>query len=193
MFALTEEILNGEFYAMYVCNTGKFQNSGTVVWNGSRITISRDAVRDFGLLLLVKLFFHGSFSRFLNCTSGTKLRNTSQSLHSVNIPSLCFPLSTFITAQKMKFSIKDFFSKCDQIRSFFLIEHSRRLQSRTFAVVSLELLVLNKLTFSDLWKEQKRRTQTTLIRRRPYQWLKTWTSLQAKYQTWTKRGNEKTI
>ena len=28
--------------------------------------------------------------------------------------SLCF----FITAQKMKFSIKDFFSKCDQIRSF---------------------------------------------------------------------------
>ena len=25
------------------------------------------------------------------------------------------------TAQKMKFSIKDFFSKCDQIRSFLLI------------------------------------------------------------------------
>ena len=27
----------------------------------------------------------------------------------------------FITAQKMKFSIKDFFSKCDQIRSFLRI------------------------------------------------------------------------
>ena len=25
-----------------------------------------------------------------------------------------------ITAQKMKFSIKDFFSKCDQIHSFFM-------------------------------------------------------------------------
>ena len=27
-------------------------------------------------------------------------------------------LREYITAQKMKFSIKDFFSKCDQIRSF---------------------------------------------------------------------------
>ena len=25
---------------------------------------------------------------------------------------------TYVTAQKMKFSIKDFFSKCEQIRSF---------------------------------------------------------------------------
>ena len=28
---------------------------------------------------------------------------------------------TFITAQKMKFSIKDFFCKCDQIHSFLRI------------------------------------------------------------------------
>ena len=31
MFALTEEILNGELHAMCVRNTGKYQNSGTVV------------------------------------------------------------------------------------------------------------------------------------------------------------------
>ena len=31
---------------------------------------------------------------------------------------LYFVWSTYDTAQKMKFSIKDFFSKCDQIRSF---------------------------------------------------------------------------
>ena len=29
-----------------------------------------------------------------------------------------------ITAQKMKFPIKDFFSKCDQIRSFLNIQHT---------------------------------------------------------------------
>ena len=28
---------------------------------------------------------------------------------------------SYITAQKMKFSVKDFFSKCDQIRSFLRI------------------------------------------------------------------------
>ena len=30
-------------------------------------------------------------------------------------------LDSFSTAQKMKFSIKDFFGKCDQIHSFLLI------------------------------------------------------------------------
>ena len=30
-------------------------------------------------------------------------------------------LHSIVTAQKMKFSIKDFFSKCDQIRSFLRI------------------------------------------------------------------------
>ena len=37
--------------------------------------------------------------------------------------SRCFPepYERSLTAQKMKFSIKDFFSKCDQIRSFLHI------------------------------------------------------------------------
>ena len=30
-------------------------------------------------------------------------------------------VSSMFTAQKMKFSIKDFFSKCDQIRSFWAV------------------------------------------------------------------------
>ena len=34
---------------------------------------------------------------------------------------LHFIMTKTDTAQKMKFSIKDFFSKCDQIRSFVLI------------------------------------------------------------------------
>ena len=45
-------------------------------------------------------------------------------LYKIKNPSIFYtidlPLTT-ITAQKMKFSIKDFFSKCDQIRSFLPI------------------------------------------------------------------------
>ena len=33
----------------------------------------------------------------------------------------CYLLNSSNTAQKIKFSIKDFFSKCDQIRSFLRI------------------------------------------------------------------------
>ena len=34
-----------------------------------------------------------------------------------------------VTAQKMKFSIKDFFSKCDQIRSFCAVASTSSAQS----------------------------------------------------------------
>ena len=34
-----------------------------------------------------------------------------------------------ITTQKMKFSIKDFFSKCDQIHCFLLFRNPRKLTS----------------------------------------------------------------
>ena len=35
--------------------------------------------------------------------------------------SSCFSFSLLLTAQKIKFSFKDFFSKCDQIRGFLQI------------------------------------------------------------------------
>ena len=38
----------------------------------------------------------------------------------------------YITAQKMKFSIKDFFSKCDQIRSFLAMQHSVKIFGENF-------------------------------------------------------------
>ena len=41
-----------------------------------------------------------------------------QPLSTVNHVLAEFMLISSVTAQKMKFSIKDFFSKCDQIRSF---------------------------------------------------------------------------
>ena len=43
---------------------------------------------------------------------------TTNLLHTIQISSL---LLTYHTALRMKFSIKDFFSKCDQIRSFLRI------------------------------------------------------------------------
>ena len=42
-------------------------------------------------------------------------------LHSEQNSSIFNPAETALTAQKMKFSIKDFFCKYDQIRSFLLI------------------------------------------------------------------------
>ena len=42
------------------------------------------------------------------------------------------------TAQKMKFSIKDFFSKCDQIRRKFVLNHAKHhicSEEQTFAGV----------------------------------------------------------
>ena len=46
------------------------------------------------------------------------VRHTDKSLHTYFAGK-----KAQITAQKMKFSIKDFFSKCDQIRRFLQIGH----------------------------------------------------------------------
>ena len=53
----------------------------------------------------------------ISCTQ----TSVSQYSKKERIESLYFPKEWYITAQKMKFSIKDFFSKCDQIRSFLRI------------------------------------------------------------------------
>ena len=46
------------------------------------------------------------------------LENTTLVFHQNNqiFPTTCMSSNSFVTAQKMKFSITDFFSKCDQIR-----------------------------------------------------------------------------
>ena len=52
----------------------------------------------------------------------------------------------WITAEKMKSSIKDFFSKCDQIRSFLRIwSHLLKkslMESFVFCAVNIEIIVL---------------------------------------------------
>ena len=45
-------------------------------------------------------------------------------------PLCIYDIFATYTAQKMKFSIKDFFSKCDQIRSFHLLNKSLKADSR---------------------------------------------------------------
>ena len=50
----------------------------------------------------------------------------------------CIIMNYFDTAQKMKFSIKDFFCKCDQIRSFLRI-WSKRV---TFCAVQFPTLII---------------------------------------------------
>ena len=51
------------------------------------------------------------------------------------IPQAIRKLQVVFTGQKMKFSIKDFFSKCDQIRSFQCHIH-RRILSGKFQFLS---------------------------------------------------------
>ena len=47
------------------------------------------------------------------------------------IPQAIRKLQVVFTGQKMKFSIKDFFSKCDQIRSFQCYIHRRILNEKS--------------------------------------------------------------
>ena len=61
---------------------------------------------------------HRCFSRFLNCTTGTKSSNAAPMFSLLKLDP---HLTVYFTAQKMTFFIKDFFSKCDQIRSFLRI------------------------------------------------------------------------
>ena len=60
------------------------------------------------------------------------------------------------TAQKMKFSIKDFFSKCDQINSFLQIwSHLLKkslMESYIFCAVSLVLIYFESRTDLEGWK-----------------------------------------
>ena len=59
-----------------------------------------------------------------------------------------------ITAQTMKFSIKDFFSKCDQIHSFLRI-WSRFLQKslmENFIFCAAYLVIFAKSSILDVWQ-----------------------------------------
>ena len=74
---------------------------------------------------------------FLNCTNGTNSRKASDFLCT----------SVHCTAEKMKFSIKDFFSRCDrirrklQIRSHLLKKSS--IGNFIFSVASLQTVLTN--------------------------------------------------
>ena len=62
------------------------------------------------------------------------------------------------TAQKMKFSIKDFFSKCDQTRSFlriwsYLLNKSL-MENVIFCVVSAGFNIAGRLTLNE-WNINK--------------------------------------
>ena len=54
---------------------------------------------------------------------------------------------TVVTSQKMKFSIKDFFSKCDQIRSFLGIGLLKKSLMKNYMLCAVRD---NKATSSDL-------------------------------------------
>ena len=59
-----------------------------------------------------------------------------------------WPSAITVTAQKMKFFIKDFFSKCDQIHSFLRIWSHLLKKSLTESFI---LYAVGRLHFSFLW------------------------------------------
>ena len=62
-----------------------------------------------------------------------------------------FMESTIHTEQKMKFSIKDFFSKCDPIRRFFKeILNGNKLRSLTSLMESFIFWVVHRKNFRQL-------------------------------------------
>ena len=82
-----------------------------------------------------------------------------------------FVIAITTTAQKMKFSIKDFFSKCDQIRTFTEEIFNKKLRFLCIAIVTCRILA-NIITFpASFWilfqasiyllKANNRNTRTT--------------------------------
>ena len=61
-----------------------------------------------------------------------------------------------VTVQKMKFSIKDFFSKCDQIRSFLRIWshllNKSLMEDFIFGTVCLPIMIIGVLLFYRLFR-----------------------------------------
>ena len=64
--------------------------------------------------------------------------------------------SLLLTAQKMKFSIKDFFSKCDQIRSLLRIWSHLLKKSLTENFISCAISVWYSLVIGPLFHLQER-------------------------------------
>ena len=93
---------------------------------GGEITLRRG----FSPVYLLYIFFRTPFLRSI--FGGLLLDNFNQSRSILNVKKLkqklrvllnieCYVEHYQFTAQKMKFYIKDFFSKCDQVRSFLRI------------------------------------------------------------------------
>ena len=128
---------------------------------GKILRIQIWCVARFGKTTLLKVTsLHGCFSRFLSCTNDTKSRKAWLMIiyfahfYSLTVIGLKRILTKF-TAQKMKFSIKTFFSKCDQThRKLRICPHllnNSSMQNFIFCAVVLTNIV-DKLTF---WQDSE--------------------------------------
>ena len=71
-------------------------------------------------------------------------------------------LSLNITAQKMKFSIKDFFSKCEQIRSFLPIRSHLQKKWKKASVI----LLIKTYCLKDTHKKKAPSKKTPMLSKR---------------------------
>ena len=98
-----------------------------------------------GLLLLVKLqafcynllivtLLHGCFSRFLNCTSGTKSRNTSHLRLTTGIFLTC---STFFLKLTQSWPLLPFYTPCKHQRTFCFVAFSGGIKQKLQSCICL--------------------------------------------------------
>ena len=105
-------------HIIYCLRIALFQNRPIVKKKSCQIKVISNTKKT---LYISKAWLIANYWRFqlFNSLSAnpTKCSNTLKHTHNQFV----FTIKAKLTTQKMKFSVKDFFSKCDQIRSFLQI------------------------------------------------------------------------
>ena len=106
---------------------------------------------------------HFSLSFFLKYQTNQKLYKDSCLLKNLFQPQVLKMYSlSMVTEQKMKFSVEDFFGKCDQIRSFLRIWSHLLKKSfmENFIFCAVALLIVKINIDSDYFTKKRRKNQS---------------------------------
>ena len=100
---------------------------------------------------ILKLYRGSPSTKQYSADTQFQNKRLKKHLASLRVPLLSLAATVDITAQKIKFSIKEFFSKCGQIRSFLRISAiGHTLVKVTFKVTKIYRSYIMKMRFK--WK-----------------------------------------
>ena len=120
--------------------TSKLLMFGRISWKKTKEKYTATVNKKFILKVYFKVYSKLNFYRYFSLRDCLSLCNHFMLVYCFKCPPLVFALTSVerkvpVTAQKMKFSIKDFFSKCDQIRLFCAVRIPS--SSRRFTVLAV--------------------------------------------------------